>query len=804
MTLQLNSQHIAFERFMPLGSWEVTPVHRDFPWLKSAPISLIWHDRQGRYTWLAEGEPDTISESRVSFKGSGTSQRIIMKWDDRPGHLSKKLEYVISDNDPILQWRFHITNSSRRAIHLDWIVMLHTGMIDSRQHGTLKPYRNLHKRRGDESLSLGFEGENPEFAFYTNGWQSWNYAGSLDISDPSPWSRFGPIDHPMRINTGTPRPKSKGHFISDFFAVFGERSSRLGFILGFLSQRQAFGTIEALIHPDHPALRMWANLDGVRIDESQSFSTDWAYLELADLNHQDPLSKYFEAVAAVNDVSLHFESSVGWCSWYHAFESVSEKWMMDNISWASSNWERIPLEVIQLDDGFEKQVGDWTEWKDTFPNGIKPICTEIRAAGFRPGIWIAPFVAKRGSEIARKKPEWILRNRCSFPVNPGFLWNSFPYVLDITRPAVIEHLRDLIRYYVEELGFEYLKLDFLYAGALPGIRFDPSLTRAQGLYQAFMVIKDAAGEEVELLGCGCPIGSGIGVFDSMRIGPDVAPHWKPYYKGIERLLEKEQGFPSTRNAILTTVNRYPMHGRWWVNDPDCLIVRSTDNDLTEAEVKTLASVIAMSGGALFLSDDLPTLAEGRLNWLARLIPLLPQSAIAVDWFDTSHPSKFVMDMESGIGLWKLIMLINWADQPADLVLKLKDFNLEIESDYHLFDFWNEDYRRVSKLDVPLKDVPPHGVRLLSLREVRVEPQWLGDTLHISQGLIVKDWQVKSDHLYAKLDLGRKASGKAWIALQNSPKSVRLENQDLAWEKIVADIYQVELNIDRNALLHISW
>jgi alpha-galactosidase len=804
MNFRFNSQHIACTKFLPSGVWELTPTQQPFPWLRSAPISLLYHDQRRRYSWLAEGDPYAFSESRSFQKTIGSSQFITMEWDTQPGQLTKKVEYALSDDGPILLWRFHTTNRTGKAIHLDWIIMLHTGIIGPRQHRTLDPYRNFMQRGEDGVLGLGFEVENPEFAFYTSGWQSWNYAGTLDIHDPTPWSLFGPIDHPVRINAGTPRPKRKGHFISDFFAVFGDRRSRMGLILGSLSQRQAFSTIEGWVHPAHPTLRMWANLDGIRIEEGESFSTDWAYLELIDLNRQDPLCRYFEAVAVENNASLRHDPPVGWCSWYHAYESVSEKWMMDNISWASANRDWIPLNVIQLDDGYEKEVGDWTSWKDSFPNGIEPVCNAIRGADFTPGVWFAPFIAKRRSEIAQAKPEWILRNRFGFPVNPGFLWDSFPYVLDVTHPEVIQHLRNLITNFVERLGFEYLKLDFLYAGALPGIRYDPSRTRAQSLYKALQAMKDAAREETELLGCGCPLGSGIGIFDIMRIGPDVAPRWKPYYKGIETLLDKEQAFPSTRNAIVTTVNRLPMHQRWWVNDPDCLIVRSVDNDLTEAEVKTLASVIAMSGGALLLSDHLPSLVEERMNWFARLIPSLPQAAIALDWFDTSHPSKFMMDLEGEIGSWKLIMLINWADQPTDLLLDLREYNLEIPPDYHLLDFWKEDYRRLSMAEIRFKEIPPHGACLLSLREVCSQPQWLGDTFHVSQGLIVKNWQIKSDHLYVQLDLGRKMSGKAWIALQTQPTSFKIEDQEIAWKKIVADVYQIEINIDGNALLKISW
>jgi alpha-galactosidase len=804
MNLQFGSESLVLNLQQTRGIWGLNSALLSFPKIRSAPVSLMWHDHHGQHIWLAESDPARISESQSSRKGIGPHHLITMDWDVDSGKLHKRLEFALSDHLPILIWRFHVTNHSNSAIHLDWITKLHTGTIGSIRHKTIEPYKVFKQEQDEGLLDVVFEGEHPELAFYSNGWQSWNYAGTLDIGDSSPWSRFGPIDHPMRINTDTPRPKIKGHFISDFFAVFGDRTTRLGFILGFLSQRQTFGTIESYVHPLHPTLRMWANMDGVCVEPDQTFTTDWAYLELIDLDFTNPFDNYFEAVASECDVMVQHVSPVGWCSWYHAYESVTEEWMMENIQWASDNRERVPMDIIQLDDGYETEVGDWYSWKESFPNGIEPICMGIRESDFKPGIWIAPFIAKRRSQVAHTHPEWILRKRNKLPINPGFLWDSFPYVLDITHPEVLEYIGNLVADFVHEMGFEYLKLDFLYAGALPGMRYDRSLTRAQGLYRALQMIRDAVGEQTQLLGCGCPVGSGIGIFDAMRIGPDVAPHWKPYYRGIESLLEAEQGFPSTRNAILTTVNRLPMHQRWWVNDPDCLILRTSDSNLSRAEALTLANVIAMSGGTLMLSDHLPSLDEERVDWLARMIPPLPQAAKAVDWFDTSHPSKLMMDLSGETGAWRLILLINWKDQSTDLVLSLKDFKLEHPSGYHLIDFWNESYQVLNSVETCFKDIPPHGSCMLSLRPVGSGPQWLGDTMHTSQGLMVKNWKIGSKQLSAQLETGRKTSGKAWIALHQPPTSFKMEEERIPWEEIAPSIYQIKLDFDRNALLQVSW
>jgi alpha-galactosidase len=376
--------------------------------------------------------------------------------------------------------------------------------------------------------------------------------------------------------------------------------------------------------------------------------------------------------------------------------------------------------------------------------------------------------------------------------------------LDVTHPGVLSHLQELIKEIVDELGFSYLKLDFLYAGALPGVRYNSHLTRAQGLYQALRVIREAAGEDVDLLGCGCPLGSGIGIFDSMRINPDVAPQWKPSYWGIEGFLEKDEGMPSVRNAILTTINRSAMHGHWWINDPDCLLIRSTETQLSAAEVQTLATVIAMSAGSLIVSDDLPALTEGRIDWLTRLVPPLPKAARAVDWFDTPQPSKLIADLEGPSGRWHLLGLINWNDEPAELVLDLRDFGLEGSNQYHVVNFWRERYKRLSSTLMHFPDIPAHGVCLLAIRPTSKEPVWIGDTLHVSQGLAVKEWRLNQNRIDATLGLGRRASGKAWINLHEKPDIIRIDDQEVKWQVIDQGVIELTLAFREQSYLEISW
>jgi alpha-galactosidase len=475
------------------------------------------------------------------------------------------------------------------------------------------------------------------------------------------------------------------------------------------------------------------------------------------------------------------------------------------MRWAEKKRDAVPIDIIQIDDGFQAEVGDWvTSDVRSFPMGMSRLSEEIQEAGFMPGLWLAPFIAKPGAQLLHDNPEWVLRNHWNLPTNPGFTFGTFSRAIDVSHPDFLEHLQGLISKITHEWGYNYLKLDFLYAGALPGVRFDDTQTRAQALYKALGVIRQSAGEGVLLLGCGCPLGSGVGIFDMMRIGPDVAPVWSPSYRGIQFPFTNEPGFPSVRNAMQAAINRGFLHRRWWVNDPDCVLVRDHDSQLTEAEVQSMATIISLSGGSLFISDDLPSLSDPRAKWLARLVPILPGSARAVDWFDTVYPSRLLLPLSGESGSWHLLAVLNWNAREKDIRIDLAKLGLPLANAYHGVDFWRESYQRIEDAWLDLSSIPGHGVRLFAIRPVGDVPLWLGDTLHISQGLAVQEWKPREKRLEIVLDLGRRANGKAWLTLPSDPTSVTLDGKPIACRHESSNVFVCDLAMDGRSRLDMVW
>jgi alpha-galactosidase len=147
---------------------------------------------------------------------------------------------------------------------------------------------------------------------------------------------------------------------------------------------------------------------------------------------------------------------------------------------------------------------------------------------------------------------------------------------------------------------------------------DPSRTPAQRVRAGMDAVRRGAGDDVFILGCGLPIAQGIGVVDGMRIGPDVAPFWDAPATVWEGTLYRDVA-PSTSNALRAVVARQFQHRRLWLNDPDCLMLRTTATRLTPAQVEQWAMAVAESGGMALVSDDLSLLDAGSRALLDRVL-----------------------------------------------------------------------------------------------------------------------------------------------------------------------------------------
>jgi alpha-galactosidase len=383
----------------------------------------------------------------------------------------------------------------------------------------------------------------------------------------------------------------------------------------------------------------------------------------------------------------------------------------------------------------------------------------------------------------------------------------FIQALDASHPAVLEHLRTLVDTLVHQYGYGMLKVDFLYAGALPGIRHNPKLTRAEVLRLGLEAIRQGAGEETFLLGCGCPFGPAIGVVDAMRIGPDTAPSWEPYFNWLPwagPLIKREPSMPSLRNAIRHTLNLSTLHQRWWWNDPDCLLVRDEQSRLTSSEVHSAVTMVGLSGGMLISSDDLRQLTPGRLRWISLLIPNLGLRGLPLNWLEHEMPRVYQVKLEQDGQAWQLVALFNWNDHPADCWLRFSELGYAPGAALHVFDFWGGHYKRLTEPQVMFSGIPTHGCKLLRVCEVRAEPTLVGDTLHISQGAEMASMRIVDGSLVLEtVNMGRRAEGDLWFWLPNPPKLAICNGEQVKVEEKREGIYTMHVRFESKARVEVT-
>ena len=295
-----------------------------------------------------------------------------------------------------------------------------------------------------------------------------------------------------------------------------------------------------------------------------------------------------------------------WCSWYAYYDQITEKLLADDIA----SLKGLPFDVVQIDDGWQKTVGDWQPNRK-FPSGMRALAEKIDAAGLIPGLWLAPFVVLPDSEIAARYPSLLLRDESGRPAIAGYNWGAGYYGLDLTREDARAHVAETIHRVVHDWGFRYLKLDFINAAMAPGVR--PEGSGRERVYRdAIALIREVAGNDVYLLGSGAVLLPSLGLLDGLRSGPDVAPFWTANGSS-------DPSDAMARNALVNTLHRLWQSPLAQV-DPDVIYFRKRHNLLSDQQMTWLQDLAdicafrAVSDPPQWLSPDE---LEAMTGYLAR-------------------------------------------------------------------------------------------------------------------------------------------------------------------------------------------
>jgi hypothetical protein len=406
--------------------------------------------------------------------------------------------------------------------------------------------------------------------------------------------------------------------------------------------------------------------------------------------------------------------SYHWCSWYYLYHNLSEPILEEYLTGFNALTPQAPMQSIQIDAGYFTAVGDWLEANALWPSGLQGAFDRIREAGYRPGIWIGPFMVGNRSRLFREHPDWILRDHDGKPYGTWEIYGEPKvwgyrdeeyYVLDTSHPEAMAYLKTVFETF-HAWGAGLFKTDFMYWGLTDSTkvkRHTPGKTSVEYFRDVLATIRGAIGEESFWLGCIAPFLPFIGFADGMRIGGDVGADWKGGF-GPQNMLQETQADQYFNNL-------------WWQNDPDAILVRNFHNHLTDAEVRSLALWQGMLGGVICTSDPLHELSPERQALWRFLAPGDPWT-VDLPFFNTEEPLRVAVRQFADPQAWA-VLVFNATDEPMTRNFTLTE--LTGQEALHAFTWGPEGSSAIGKVDALLLTVPPHSAELYYLTSSPTPP-----------------------------------------------------------------------------------
>jgi hypothetical protein len=499
---------------------------------------------------------------------------------------------------------------------------------------------------------------------------------------------------------------------SNYLTVIHSASNGSSFLAGFYTVHRQFSHTQLIC--DKAESRMlsyeaFCDLDGIFLDKKASVESEKILLDFSD--SFEAIERYASLAARTGGGKGKQSPLTGWCSWYYFYESVSEADILKNIEFITVN--KLNVSTVLIDMGWEERLGSWYPGSK-FPHGMKWLADKIHSAGLKAGLWLSPFWVENRSEIHREHPEWLLRDKAGRLL--VFNCHIDGYVIDTTIPEARGWIRDIFKKVVAEWGFDLVKIDFLRAVSLfPEARYSKNVTRAEALRLGLEAVREGAGEETFIIACGGHYGPTLGIANANRTSNDIGANWESFKKTFKK-----------------NILRYWMHQRWWINDPDCLVIRSKDEgeggriagypghtpkgSFNDIEVETITTVFQSLEAMIFLGDDLPLLSPEKILKLRDMLAVKRKGEVSLIPRDLFyHRYSHILDTRID-DLRHRVVIINWNDSklveaPALWELIGKE---QSGAPYHLYSMPENKFLGIC---LPYEKVPeyaiePHGSLIL--------------------------------------------------------------------------------------------
>lgn len=343
--------------------------------------------------------------------------------------------------------------------------------------------------------------------------------------------------------------------------------------------------------------------------------------------------------AALNAAAIE-TPTMGWSSWNTYRVDISESIICRQAdAMASSGLRDAGYTYINIDDGFfggRDESGRLLIHAERFPRGLQPVVDHIHSLGFKAGIY---------SDAGR--------NTC------GNFWDGDQAGVGV---GFYGHDEDDARYYFDELGFDFIKIDF--CGGDAGQNHEHLDLDERERYTAIRRAIDAVGRnDVRINVCRWAFpGTWVhSIGSSWRIAADISANWN----AIKRII-------SANNYL----SAYAGGGHY--NDMDMLEI---GRGLSDAEERTHFGMWCIMSSPLLIGCDLTTIPDKSKELISNpeLIAInqdaLGLQAHVVKTDASSGLTLYVKDIQTLHGTTRAVAIYNPSDSEQSFELNPADVDL---------------------------------------------------------------------------------------------------------------------------------
>ncbi len=224
-----------------------------------------------------------------------------------------------------------------------------------------------------------------------------------------------------------------------------------------------------------------------------------------------------------------------WCAW-----GYERDFTLKEILNTLPKVKELGIKWIGLDDGFQQAEGDWHTNTAHFPGGdaeMKAFVDSIHAEGMKAVLWWAPLAADPGSKILKQHPDILVQQKNGAPQYITW-WDAF--YMSPTDSTVIKETKNTVRLFMQDWGFDALKLDGQHMNAVapdygdhdieyPEQSFERMPELFREIYQTAKSIKPGA--VVEFCPCGDVMNFYHMPYTNQFVSSDPTSSWQVRLKG---------------------------------------------------------------------------------------------------------------------------------------------------------------------------------------------------------------------------------------------------------------------------------